>query len=124
MSESFCAANYCPFTHSAAAAAAATHNTTVADASLSVTTSVLRTLLRLIVYTNSYVDIFPVSAVEPIQAGDRIFIAASIDSMLDLQTAAVANPQKGLTLLDVDAVDLPGNIPSLRNCYRCTAVTS
>jgi hypothetical protein len=57
---------------------------------------------------NSYVDIFPVSAVEPIQAGDRIFIAASIDSMLDLQTAAVANPQKGLTLLDVDAVDLPG----------------
>eukprot|EP00953_Heterococcus_sp_UTEX-ZZ885_P012833 7337-Heterococcus_DN1.PRE.3 len=48
------------------------------------------------------------SAVEPIQAGDRIFIAASIDSMLDLQTAAVANPQKGLTLLDVDAVDLPG----------------
>jgi hypothetical protein len=72
----------------------------------SITTSMLQSPLLL---SNSYVDIFPVSAVEPIQAGDRIFIAASIDSMLDLQTAAVANPQKGLTLLDVDAVDLPGN---------------
>jgi hypothetical protein len=71
---------------------------------------------------NSYVDIFPVSAVEPIQAGDRIFIAASIDSMLDLQTAAVANPQKGLTLLDVDAVDLPGTL--LHYCYHSTSINT
>jgi hypothetical protein len=56
----------------------------------------------------SFVDIFPVSAVEALQSGDRIFLAASIESMLTLQAAVLQAPQKGLTLLDVDALDLPG----------------
>ncbi|KAG5185612.1 citrate transporter-domain-containing protein [Tribonema minus] len=56
----------------------------------------------------NYVDIYPVSPVEPIQAGDIIFLACPLPAMLDLQVSTVAKPIKGIKVLDVMAVDLPG----------------
>lgn len=57
----------------------------------------------------TYTDIFPVSAAEPIQAGDVLFLSCAQATMIDFQAGAVSKGVKGLKFLDVSALDLPGH---------------
>lgn len=57
----------------------------------------------------TYTDIFPVSASEPIQAGDVLFMSCPQENMIDFQAVTVSQGLKGLKFLDVSALDLPGH---------------
>lgn len=57
----------------------------------------------------TYTDIFPVSAAEPIQAGDVLFMSCAQACMIDFQAVTVSQGLKGLKFLDVSALDLPGH---------------
>ncbi|CAM9838480.1 unnamed protein product [Ectocarpus sp. 6 AP-2014] len=61
----------------------------------------------------TYTDIFPVSAAEPVQAGDVLFLscaqAREDATMIDFQAVTVSQGLKGLKFLDVSALDLPGH---------------
>ncbi|CAM9289391.1 unnamed protein product, partial [Ectocarpus sp. 13 AM-2016] len=61
----------------------------------------------------TYTDIFPVSAAEPVQAGDVLFLscaqAREEATMIDFQAVTVSQGLKGLKFLDVSALDLPGH---------------
>lgn len=57
----------------------------------------------------TYTDIYPVSAAEPIQAGDVLFMSCAQATMIDFQAGAVSQGLKGLKFLDVNALDLPGH---------------
>ncbi len=57
----------------------------------------------------TYTDIFPVSAAEPVQAGDVLFLSCAQATMIDFQAGAVSKGLKGLKFLDVSALDLPGH---------------
>ena len=59
--------------------------------------------------TTTYTDIFPVSAAEPVQAGDVLFLSCAQATMIDFQAGAVSKGLKGLKFLDVSALDLPGH---------------
>eukprot|EP00903_Cladosiphon_okamuranus_P007706 g7468.t1 len=57
----------------------------------------------------TYTDIFPVSAAEPVQAGDVLFLSCAQATMIDFQAVTVSQGLKGLKFLDVSALDLPGH---------------
>ncbi|CAM9142570.1 unnamed protein product [Hapterophycus canaliculatus] len=57
----------------------------------------------------TYTDIFPVSAAEPIQDGDVLFLSCAQATMIDFQAVTVSQRLKGLKFLDVSALDLPGH---------------
>lgn len=59
--------------------------------------------------TDTYTDIYPVTAAEPIQAGDVLFLSCAQTTMIDFQAITVSQKLKGLKFLDVSALDLPGH---------------
>ena len=64
----------------------------------------------------TYTDIFPVSATEAIQAGDVLFLSCAQSTMIDFQSVTVSQGLKGLKLLDVSALDLPGHGSEFFEC--------
>lgn len=57
----------------------------------------------------TYTDIYPVSAAEPVQAGDVLFLSCAQATMIDFQAITVSQRLKGLKFLEVSALDLPGH---------------
>ena len=64
----------------------------------------------------TYTDIFPVSATEAIQAEDVLFLSCAQSTMIDFQSVTVSQGLKGLRLLDVSALDLPGHGSEFFEC--------
>mmetsp|Transcript_10053 Transcript_10053/g.15124 ORF Transcript_10053/g.15124 Transcript_10053/m.15124 type:complete len:720 (-) Transcript_10053:28-2187(-) len=57
---------------------------------------------------DSYQDIYPVQPQERIEANDILFLSCAQSAMVQFNTERIAAPIKGLKILDVHALDLPG----------------
>jgi hypothetical protein len=57
---------------------------------------------------HSYTDIYPVQPLQSVHAGDILFLSSPQSAMVQFNAQAAGAPIKGLRILDVSALDLPG----------------